>query len=251
MVQADLLWENPSGNRAQLEEYLKELSPDSSDLILFPEMFTTGFSMGPKSLAEKMGGPTLQWMADWAARLETVVAGSLIIEEEGSFYNRFVFVFPDGSVQHYDKRHLFTLAGEHIPYTPGEFRTTVDIKGWRILPQVCYDLRFPVWSRNDLGYDLAIYVANWPSPRKEAWRTLLQARAIENQSYVIGVNRIGNDPNDLNYDGLSAMIEYSGKRLLELDQPDMHTVSLNKSELDQFRSKLDFLADQDEFFFQA
>ncbi len=190
IVQTELVWENPKANFKKFEELLHPLS-GKTDLIVLPEMFTTGFSMNPKALYDMPDGETLNWLKQQAKHTNAAVIGSVIIKEEGEFYNRLFFVKPDGTSYTYDKKHLFTLAGEHKHYKPGNNRLIVDYKGWRICPLICYDLRFPVWARYKGDYDCLIYVANWPERRIHAWDTLLKARAIENQVYVAGLNRIG------------------------------------------------------------
>lgn len=247
--QASLPWEN---SRAGLEYWTAKLQADSApvDLIVLPEMFTTGFSMRAAELAEPATGPTLRWMQEQAQVLQAVITGSVILEEKGNYFNRLLWVRPDGSYASYDKRHLFGLAGEHEHYTAGQHRLLVQLKGWSICPLICYDLRFPVWSRNhaESPYDLAIYVANWPSRRREAWRTLLRARAIENQCYVLGVNRVGQDGNRHDYSGDSALINYAGETLCELTQLETSVqVSISGSELQGFRASLPFLKDADNF----
>ena len=248
ITQMDTIWEQPEQNHKLIDQLWSGITPGETDLILLPETFNTGFTNAAAAVAETMDGPTVSWMKTKAANFQSVIAGSVITADDDTFYNRFVFVFPDGRVSTYDKRHLFTLAKEHEHYTAGKERKVIDIKGWKVFPQVCYDLRFPVWSRNDLGYDLAIYVANWPQPRKEAWRSLLVARAIENQCYVFGVNRVGADQNKLEYPGNSACIDYTGKRLLEMQNaPGLKIISINKQPMTIFRSKLAFLEDRDQF----
>lgn len=247
LVQTELAWESAAQNRSNIDDLLSAHKDQQLDLVILPEMFTTGFSMKPEQIAESMSGDSIAWMKAKAKQLNAALAGSLIIQDQDKFYNRFIFAHPNGQLDHYDKRHLFTLAGEHIPYTAGTQRKLIAYRGWKIFPQVCYDLRFPVFSRNDLDYELMIYVANWPKPRKEAWRTLLQARAIENQCYVAGVNRIGQDANDLIYEGNSAMIDFTGQRMIELERNTMEIIRISKSPMTKFREKLNFLADADQF----
>jgi len=191
IIQSDIIWEDRLSN---LENYQNKINQiESTDLIVLPEMFTTGFSMNPKDISETMSGETIQWMKANASKMNSAICGSIIIEEDDKYFNRFIWVNPDGSIHHYDKKHLFSFAGEDKNYTSGNNKLIIEYKGWKICPLICYDLRFPVWSRNSEGYDLLIYVANWPDKRKLAWKTLLTARAIENQCYVIGVNRVGKD----------------------------------------------------------
>lgn len=215
LVQTDLVWEDPAGNCRHMEAIL-EAEAGANDLVVLPEMFSTGFTMEPKGLAEQESGPTVAWMLKMAAQLDTVLMGSLVIEEEGKYFNRHYAVGPEGILARYDKRHLFRMAGEDEAYTGGEKRLTFSLKGWRIAPQVCYDLRFPVWSRNQsdatgrAAYDLLVYVANWPSVRVAHWKALLQARAIENQACVLGVNRTGEDGNGVPYSGDSMVLDHLG-----------------------------------------
>ncbi|KAA3632908.1 MAG: amidohydrolase, partial [Bacteroidetes bacterium] len=205
IVQDHLAWEQKQQN---LKHFSKVLSPlkGETDLIVLPEMFTTGFSMNAEKLAETMEGPTVQWLKKQAADLSAAIMGSCIIRDMGKFYNRLLFVTPEGKTFYYDKRHLFSFAGEHEYYTGGTHRILIPYKGWKIMPQICYDLRFPVWSRNTDDYDLLIYVANFPDKRRFAWQQLLTARAIENQVYTIGVNRIGLDENGIEYSGDSVCL---------------------------------------------
>ncbi len=247
LVQTDLVWENPTANCAQLEEKLASLA-GKTDVIVLPEMFATGFSM-TESGAEIGRGPALQWMQLQANRLGTLVVGSLKVKQGTSFYNRLYAVEPSGSYTTYDKRHLFRMGGEHKFYQAGDQQVIVSYKGWKLALFICYDLRFPVWSRNvDMAYDAAIYVANWPAPRANAWRTLLQARAIENLAYVIGVNRVGADANDLAYAGDSLLVDFKGGLALDLKAEDqILTAELSASELADFRAKFPAHLDADSF----
>ncbi len=245
LVQADLSWENPEQNRAAFAERLKDLVGET-DLIVLPEMFTTGFSMRAKQLAEPLEGPTLRWMQKQAEKLQAVLTGSLIIREKGYCYNRLLWVRPDGSYSWYDKKHLFTLAGEDQHYSPGKNHLFARIGEWTVLPLICYDLRFPSWSRNTNNYDLLLYVANFPSARSHAWNSLLQARAIENVCYVVGVNRIGTDGNGIPYQGDSSLYNYAGKQIYRCtDREDVFTTTLSRDELLGFRAKFPFLEDAD------
>ncbi|MFM7401332.1 MAG: amidohydrolase [Bacteroidota bacterium] len=250
IVQSGLVWENIDANLRQFSEKLAPLA-GMTDLVVLPEMFTTGFTMNAAALAEDMNGRTLNWLKETAGHLGAAVAGSFICSENGSNRNRLVFMFPDGHFEYYDKRHLFTLAGEHEVFSPGNRKMTVEWMGFRICPMICYDLRFPVWSRNQAGteaYDLLLYVANWPSRRGQHWRSLLPARAIENQSYVVGVNVVGRDGNDLEYSGDSCVIDYSGQQLVSLTASGaVVTVSVSLPELHDFRARLPFLNDADQF----
>ena len=248
LIQADLEWENSAANKEKLQEQINEFEADV-DLIILPEMFTTGFSMNAENLAEPDKGPSFQWMQKIASEKDAAVTGSIITSENGKFYNRLYFVFPDDSSEKYDKRHTFTLAKEHETYDSGTERLIVTYKGWKICPLVCYDLRFPVWSRNTEDYDLLLYVANWPAARVLAWDTLLRARAIENMSYCIGVNRVGRDGKDLNYLGHSAVYDSLGKEVSFRKEETVFTemVTLEKSHLQETRSQLRFLLDRDKF----
>lgn len=247
LVQTHLDWHAPDTNRQRLAGLMAPLE-GQTDLIVLPEMFTTGFTMAPEEVAEPMQGPTLAWLQTQAAALGAAICGSLAVEDEG-YRNRFLFVSPDGEVQFYDKRHLFRMGDEHQHYAAGEQRDLFEYKGWRILPQVCYDLRFPVWCRNRDDYDLMLCVANWPAPRRHAWRTLLQARAIENQSYVIGVNRVGEDPKGLSYAGDSLLVDFKGEPLLDgpAGEPYIKTGLLNAEALHRFREKFPAWQDADAF----
>lgn len=247
LFQADLIWEQAADNRHKFTRLFESIAP-GTDLIVLPEMFTTGFSMEPAKLAETMTGETVAWLQQQAAAMNTAITGSVIIEENGNFYNRLLWVFPNGTIRSYDKRHLFTLAGEEKVYTPGKEQLLVEYKGWKIMPLICYDLRFPVWSRNQFDYDLLLYVANFPDKRGLAWRTLLQARAIENQAYTIGLNRVGTDGNGAYYAGDSCLVNYDGKISQHLPPREMVAqFEIKKEEQDNFRKKLAFLADQDKF----
>jgi omega-amidase len=254
IVQTNLHWEDPEANRKMLEQKINLLA-GKTEIVLLPEMFSTGFSMRPEVLAETMDGPTIRWMRDLASGLGLILAGSLIIEEGGKWFNRLIWMLPTGSFGFYDKRHLFAFGGEDKKFVAGENRLIASVKGWKINLQVCYDLRFPVWSRQghppDEGgpeYDLLLYVANWPERRSLAWKSLLQARAIENQCYVVGVNRVGEDGGHILYSGDSRIIDPSGEILYEkAHDEDLFTCTLDKSELDDWRSAYPFLRDADRF----
>lgn len=250
IVQTGLVWENIDANIRIFSEKLAPLA-GKTDLVVLPEMFTTGFTMNAAGLAEGMNGRTVNWMQETARKLGSAVVGSFICSEDGTNRNRLIFMFPDGHFEYYDKRHLFTLAGEHEVFTPGNRKLVVEWSGFRICPVICYDLRFPVWSRNAVGadaYDLLLYVANWPSRRSQHWRSLLPARAIENQSYVVGVNIVGRDGNDLEYSGDSCVIDYSGQQLVSLTACEaVATISVSLPELHDFRARLPFLNDADQF----
>ena len=247
LIQTSLIWENPTENRSHLAQKITGFMEDV-DLIVLPEMFSTGFTMNPKAVAETMNGETVAWLQHLAKAKNCAITGSLVIEEKGKFYNRLVFVFPNGDIQHYDKRHLFTLAGEDKVYSAGKQKLIVEYKGFRICPLICYDLRFPVFSRNVEDYDVLLYVANWPKIRTNAWDILLKARAVENMCYVVGVNRIGSDFNKLEYVGQSQVIDELGDFLVEpqVEEGTFQAV-LDMKKLLNTRKKLNFLADRDEF----
>ena len=244
LVQSNLSWNDPPANKNHLDALLT--SATGADLIVLPEMFTTAFYM--HGITESMNGASVQWMLQKAKSLNSAVCGSLIIQENNKQYNRFVWVTPNGDVEYYDKRHLFSLMGEGEQFTAGADRKLIHYKGWRIFPQICYDLRFPVFSMNDLGYDVLIYVANWPSSRILAWDKLLQARAIENQSYVIGVNRVGEDANNISFPGHSAVYDAFGDTISHLGEEEkVKIVTLEKASLLESRERFPFLQDSDDF----
>ena len=247
-IQADLSWENPAENRAFFEEQINSLS-ENTDLVVLPEMFTSGFTMNPEKVAEKMNGETISWMQKMASKKQVAITGSLVIEDDKTYYNRLVFVHPSGNIETYDKRHSFTLAGEDKVYSSGDKILIVSYKGWRICPLICYDLRFPVWARNTENYDLLIFMANWPVTRIKAWDTLLKARAIENMSYTIGINRTGKDANNYEYSGNSLVIDYLGEELSTLlkNEVGILKATLVKSDQKKIREKLGFLNDRDFF----
>ena len=247
LIQTSLIWENPIENRSHLAQKITGFMQDV-DLIVLPEMFSSGFTMNPKNVAETMQGETVSWLQHIAKAKNCAITGSLVIQEKGNFYNRLVFVFPNGEIQHYDKRHLFTLAGEDKVFTAGTQKLIVEYKGYKICPMVCYDLRFPVFARNVEEYDVLIYVANWPKPRVNAWDILLKARAVENMCYTIGVNRIGEDENNHEYIGHSQAVDFLGNYMKEPEEKDgVFIVELDKELLLKTRSKLAFLDDKDEF----
>lgn len=246
-VQSILHWKDVQANLKMFDHQLSHLN-DRTDLIVLPEMFTTGFSMEPADVAEKMDGPSVAWMRKKAGETKAVVTGSLILEEGKKFYNRVIWMRPDGTFEQYDKRHLFSLGGEHEVFTAGSKKLVTKWKGWHICPLVCYDLRFPVWSRNVEGFDLLIYMANWPEKRSTHWRTLIKARAIENQCFVAAVNRVGSDGAGLTYIGDSSIIDYSGSVLYHASEVEgVFTCEISKARLVEYRSKLRFLPDQDRF----
>lgn len=250
LLQPNLFWHDPVANRAHLEEQIFAL-PGPTDLIVLPEMFTTGFTMDARAVAEPMGLTTLRWLRQIAAQTNAVVTGSYVVREgHNTFLNRLIWMQPDGQFDTYDKRHLFRMAGEHEIYTAGNQRLIKEWRGWRICPLICYDLRFPVWSRNTQvsPYDLLLYVANWPAPRQHVWNTLLQARAIENLSYVVGVNRVGTDGNGLIYAGQSAVIDFTGNALFRAgDTETAHQQTLSLDELRAFRVRFPADLDADVF----
>ena len=272
LIQTNLFWENSTANLANLEEKIAQISLPT-DLIILPEMFTTGFTMNAKAMAEPMNFTAFKWMKQQAKRTQAVITGSFIVKEGNQFFNRLLWMQPDGSFETYDKRHLFRMGEEEKTFTAGTKRLIVELKGWRICPLICYDLRFPVWSRNsykekkdidsenlttqtsnlkpqtsNLNYDLLIYVANWPQVRSQVWDTLLQARAIENQSYCVGVNRVGKDGMDLDYTGNSTVIDFKGNQIFyQKDLEIVHNQILNKKELEDFRNKFPAYLDADEF----
>ena len=247
LFQTKLAWENPAVNRKFIEEYF--LNEDESfDLFVLPEMFTSGFTMNPSAVAETMDGETMTWLKELAKKKTCAITGSLVVKENGNFYNRMVFVFPSGEVQFYNKRHLFTLAGEEKVYTKGNNKVIINYNNWNICLQVCYDLRFPVFVRNVENYDLLLYVANWPKPRINAWDTLLKARAIENMCYTIGVNRVGEDANQLEYPGHSKAFDFLGNTLLDCElELGVFIIELDKTSQNDARAKFNFLNDMDIF----
>lgn len=246
-IQTPLHWQDAKANREMFESYFQKTAV--TDLVILPEMFTTGFSMEAESLAEDMNGPTINWMKVQAQDIGAVITGSLIIKEESNFYNRLIWMRPDGTYAYYDKRHLFAMAGEHEHYTSGLQRLIVELKGWRVCPLICYDLRFPVWARNKDEYDLLIYTANWPEKRASDWRVLLQARSIENQAYTVGVNRSGTDGKGYNYSGDTMVIAPGPKGIIfhTTHEVDCTTHHLLAEDLITTRENLPFLIDRDEF----
>lgn len=247
LIQAPLQWEDPAANRTYFENSFSNLEPDT-DLIVLPEMFTTGFTMNPHTLSETMDGQTVNWMKSHAKEQQCAITGSLIIRENDKFFNRLLFVHPTGDLHLYDKRHLFSLAGEDKVFTKGETKLIVEYMGWKICLLICYDLRFPVFSRNVENYDLIVYVANWPQARTSAWDVLLKARAIENMCYVIGVNRIGSDANEIPYIGHSQIIDELGNIIIDAKENEgLFNATLDKEQLYETRNKLAFLDDRDSF----
>ncbi len=255
-IQTTLAWEDKAANLQMLEEKIRGIE-GYTELVILPEMFSTGFSMQPQLFAEKMEGETVEWMRRISAERKVILTGSLIIEEEGRYYNRLVWMLPNGHCGYYDKRHLFAYAGEDQHYAPGNKRLIASVKGWKINVQICYDLRFPVWSRQSPSdksapeYDLLIYVANWPERRSHAWKTLLCARAIENQCYVAGVNRVGRDGHNIHHSGNSLVIDPAGEVLYHrAEEEEVFTLTLEKERLEEVRTKFPFWKDGDDFILQ-
>jgi len=244
LVQFSIAWEDAKANRAELDDLFKGLS-SPTDLIILPEMFTTGFTMNTQEQAESMNGITIGWMERWASKLNAVITGSLIIKDNGKYYNRLIWMPPSGVVEYYDKIHLFSFADEDRHFTAGTERKIFTHEQWRICPQICYDLRFPESARNNIDYDVLLYVANWPKVRVDAWSSLLRARAIENVAYTVGVNRVGQDGIEKAYNGQSTLIDYRGNELIEPeDGPQIHQFTLQKPDLLAFRTKFPALKDQ-------
>jgi predicted amidohydrolase len=251
IIQCELAWQDPAANRANLARHFRGLV-GHTDLVVLPEMFPTGFSMDAQALAEDMDGPTVGWLREEAAALGCAITGSLIVRDRGRCYNRLVWARPDGGLAHYDKRHLFRMAGEHEHFAAGGRRLVVELKGWRICPMVCYDLRFPVWSRCQGDYDALVYVANWPARRRLAWQALLRARAIENLACVIGVNRIGRDGNGVAYAGDSVVLDHLGQPLgSEGDGDRVETAVLDLESLQAWRRSFPAHLDADVFELRA
>ena len=251
-IQSNLAWEDKAANMQMLEQKIAALE-EKTEIVVLPEMFTTGFSMRPEVLAETMEGETVEWMKRVSRENGIVLTGSMMIHEEGNFFNRLIWMLPNGQYGYYDKRHLFAYGKEDKHYSPGNKRLIASVKGWRINLLICYDLRFPVWARQkntEAGaeYDVLIYVANWPERRSHAWKTLLCARAIENQCYVVGVNRVGNDGNNVYHSGNSLVIDPTGQVLYHMaDEEDVNTITLQKEMLDDVRTKFPFWKDADAF----
>ena len=256
-IQADLVWEDKAANLDRFQEKIEALSSEV-ELVILPEMFTTGFSMSPQTLAETADGETIAWMKQLSQDRNIVIVGSMIAKENDAYFNRLICMLPTGSYGIYDKRHLFSFAGEENHYSAGNKRLIASIKGWKLNLQICYDLRFPVWARQQVKvsekeeivpeYDMLVYVANWPERRIHAWRTLLCARAMENQSYVIGVNRVGNDGNGIYHNGSTMIIGPLGEVLYHaVDKEDICEMTLSKEELKDIRNKFSFLKDGDDF----
>ncbi len=252
-IQTNLHWEDKQANLTMLEKKILSI-PKKTEIVVLPEMFSTGFSMQPKLFAEKMDGETIVWMKHISSKKNCILTGSVIIEEDKKYFNRLIWMLPNGEMGYYDKRHLFAYANEDDHYAPGNKRLIASVKGWKINLQVCYDLRFPVWARQtpkedeSVEYDVLIYVANWPDKRNTAWKTLLQARAIENQCYVVGVNRVGNDGNAIYHSGNSLVIDPLGEILYnKSDEEEIFTITLEKEKLNEVRERFPFLKDADLF----
>ena len=252
IIQTDLSWENKEANLEMLRQKMEGIS-EKTEVIILPEMFSTGFSMNPEFLAETMDGATMQWLKKMSAQKKAIITGSIIIKEDGKYFNRLIWMLPNGEYGFYSKRHLFAYANEHEHYSAGNKKLIASVKGWKINLQVCYDLRFPVWARQSSGepdskYDLLINVANWPEKRSAAWKTLLTARAIENQCYVVGVNRVGEDGNKIFYSGDSMIIDPLGEILYRKhNQESVYTYTLQKEKVEETRRLFPFWKDADSF----
>ncbi len=253
LIQTKLFWEDKKANLQMLEEKIRSIK-EKMQVVVLPEMFSTGFSMQPELLAEKMDGTTIQWMKKVCSEHKIILTGSIIVEEDGKFFNRLIWMLPNGQYGIYDKRHLFAFAKEDQHYSAGNKRFIASVNGFKVNLLVCYDLRFPVWARQqfvenaDAEYDILIYVANWPEKRINAWKTLLQARAIENQVYTIGVNRVGDDGNGIHYSGASMVVDPLGEIIYHKEnEEDIFTITLEKQTLVEVRNKFPFWKDRDEF----
>lgn len=249
IVQTSLAWEDIDANLSNFSKRLENIEPASTDLIVLPEMFNTGFTMNASDVNESMNSKTMEWMAKLSSQKKCVITGSIVIKEEDKYYNRLIWMRPDGTSEHYDKRHTFRMAEENKTYASGNKKLIVELAGWKICPLVCYDLRFPVWSRNTGDYDCLIYVANWPDRRSYAWRQLLIARAIENQAYVVGVNRIGKDGKDIEYSGYSVVLSPKGEPIsgTKPSVESVETVTLSYKELENYRKEFPVSLDADKF----
>ena len=245
IIQPDIIWEDATANLEKYSQWIENI--EETDVIMLPEMFTTGFSMNPEVLKEPVDGMTTRWMKKVAAEMNASVVGSVIIEEKGKIYNRALWVFPDGKIEKYDKRHLYTMGQEHLHYSSGKEKKIVDFKGWKFCLQICYDLRFPVFARNQEDYDVVFYMANWPSPRHHVWKNLLVSRAIENQSYCFGINRTGIDGTGLKYLGDSASVSPKGFAGFMGVNENMQTFEISYDELHHFRKVFPLLDDRDTF----
>jgi len=244
-IQSNLIWEDIDAN---LEQFSHKIAPlkGKTDIVILPEMFTTGFTMNREALAEEPQGKTFQWLYQQALTIDAAITGSYIVKEKNAYYNRLIWMQPDGKYSVYNKHYLFTKAKEHEYYERGKGRVVVDWKGWKICPLICYDLRFPLWARNNVGYDLLLYIASWPTTRSHHWKSLLMGRAIENQCFTIGVNRVGLDGNEFYYSGDTSVIDYSGGIIYQTAHAeDTFTALLNYEAQKAYRDKLRFLPDQD------
>jgi len=251
LIQTNLFWENKKANLKMLQEKIEAIK-EKTEIVILPEMFTTGFSMRAELLAETIDGETMKWMERVAADNKIILTGSVIIEENGKFFNRLIWMLPNGEYGVYDKRHLFAFGDEHAHYKAGNKKLIASVKGWKINLQICYDLRFPVWARQDFHaenkYDLLINVASWPAKRSVAWQTLLRARAIENQCFVVGVNRTGEDGNRIYYNGNSTIIDPLGEIIYEKNkEEDVFTYTLQKEKITEIRNQFPFWQDADSF----
>ena len=253
LIQGNLFWEDKEANLSMFSEKLKSIEKPT-EIIVLPEMFSTGFSMHPEKFAETMDGPTIDWMRRWSFEKKAILTGSLIIEEGGNYYNRLIWMLPNGQLGYYDKRHLFAFAGEDLKYASGNKRLIASVKGWKINLQICYDLRFPVWARQQIieeenkEYDVLLYVANWPEKRNHAWKTLLSARAIENQCFAIGLNRTGEDGHNINHSGDSMVVGPLGEILYHCAyEENIFHITLQKEEINNTRAHFPFWKDADDF----
>jgi predicted amidohydrolase len=246
LIQTSLFWENIESNLSSFDAMIDDIR-EETNLIVLPEMFTTGFSMNAEKLAQEMDGKAAGWLREKSRSRQTDITGSMIITENGKYFNRLLWAKPDGTLFHYDKRHLFRMTGEEKIYSGGEKNITVELKGWRIRPFICYDLRFPCWTRNfNNCYDVAVFIASWPEKRSYHWKTLLTARAVENQCYVIGVNRIGEDGNGFRHSGDSSVIDFAGRILFQRQNEEaVFSVSLSYSALDEYRKSFPAWMDAD------
>ena len=246
LIQTSLFWENIESNLSLFDEKIDDIR-DETDLIVLPEMFTTGFSMNAEKLAQDMGGTSVKWLREKSRSRQTDITGSMIIRENGKYFNRLLWAKPDGTLSYYDKRHLFRMTGEEKVYSAGDQNITVELKRWRIRPFICYDLRFPCWTRNlNNSYDVAVFIANWPEKRTSHWKTLLPARAIENQCYVIGVNRVGEDGNGYYHSGDSSVIDPAGNIIFrQQDEESVYTASLSYQVLQEYRKSFPVWMDAD------
>jgi len=248
LIQSEIVWENAEQNRINFSAVINSIKEDV-DLVVLPELFSTGFSMNPEPIAETMEGETVKWMQALASKKQSAITGSIVTKDDNNYYNRLLFVHPSGEINIYDKKHTFTFAGEDKAFASGTKKLIVDYKGWKICPLVCYDLRFPVWSRNVEDYDVLLYTANWPTPRMIAWNSLLKARAIENMCYCIGVNRVGSDNLGNEFSGHSGAYDVMGEKIstIQPNKEQIEVVVLDKNHIISNREKFQFLNDRDRF----